>query len=438
MWRKIAGLVCCFCIIFTLCGCDFITADTAELLSPPSLSGDIKPIAAVINDTAPAGYTMKYPSRGDFRSAVIREDIDSDGLLEAFAFYSVTDGEVITMHMNFISNKDGKWSSVAVGQIVAAGVDKVEFSDLDGDGVEEIIVGWQIYGTSEMQFGVYSIGENSVTQRMLQKYTHFTVCDLDEDNRNEVFVIKVSSNEANTASVHSINENGVTELSSCIIDKSATTVNEPVLDTLSTGKPAVYIDIIKGVGAVTEVMFMEKGKLVNPLIDPEVGETVSTLRSISFGTEDINDDGILEIPVQMEVPSVTRSDVLEKLYLTNWCSFNGEVLTNQMTTMINVNDGYYFILSSKWVGNIAVLKDTTNRIREIYIYNTEEMTVGSSVLYLRAIKKKEWDSGRFRDEGFSEITDDGQTVFVCKISETGIKQGIDMEYVKSNFKLLDN
>ena len=438
MWKKALCIICCLWLTFTLCGCDFITADTAELLSPPTLSGDIKPIAQVIKETAPSGHVMKYPARGDNRSAVIREDIDADGTLEAFAFYSVTDGETITMHMNFISNKNGIWKSVAVCQIVAAGVDKVEFSDLDGDGIEEIIVGWQIYGTSEMQLGVYSMSDNALTQRMLQKYTHFTSCDLDSNNRNEIFVIKLSASEANMASLYSIDESGVTELSSCAIDKTANTVSEPIIDTLSTGKQAVYIDIIKGVGAVTEVLFIEKGVLVNPLLDSESGETLATLRSVSFGIKDINEDDIPEIPIQMEVPSVAYSDVNEKLYLTNWCSFNGETLTNQLTTMINVNDGYYFTLASKWVGNIAVLKDTTNRIREVYLYNPKKMTVGSSILYLRTIKKKDWESGKYREEGFEEIMESSNDVFVCKISPEGIKQGLDMQYVQANFKLLTN
>ena len=433
--RRIIALLMCLLILFTLCGCDFVTADTAELLTPPELSGDIKPISQVIKNTAPNGYAMKYPSRGDYRSAVIREDINSDGVFEAFAFYSVTDGEVITMHLNTIANRNGKWSSVAVQQIVAAGVDKIEFCDLDNDGVKEILVGWQIYGTSEMQLGVYSLGENSITQRMLQKYTHFTVCDLDEDDRNEVFVVKVGATESNLASLFALTDSGVTEVSSCEIDKTVNTVNEPVIDNLSTGKPAIYLDIIKGVGAVTEVIFMDKGSLINPLFDVEKGETVATLRSVSFSTHDINGDGIIEIPVQLEVPSVTYSDVNEKLYLTQWCSFNGETLTNQMTAMINVNDRYYFTLSNKLVGNIAVLKDTETRLREIYLYDPETMTVGSSLIFFKAIKKTDWDSGKYKNTGAEEIMNDGKTSYVCKISEAGAAQGLSMEYVRANFKL---
>ena len=175
MLRKIASLLMCITLVFCFCGCDFFAADTAELLSPPEPVGDIKPIAEVIKKTSSSDYVMKYPSRGDYRSAVIREDIDSDGKQEAFAFYSITDRDVITMHINAICKRDGEWTSVATQQIVAAGVDKIEFCDLDNDGAKEILVGWQIYGTSEMQLAVYSYSENVFAQRLLQKYTNFII-----------------------------------------------------------------------------------------------------------------------------------------------------------------------------------------------------------------------------------------------------------------------
>lgn len=436
MIRKILSITLVLAFVITLSGCDLYTADTAELLSPPSLSGELAPIAEVLKDSVKDEYTFKYPSRGDFRSAVVTEDIDGDGNFEAFAFYSTVEGENVTMHINVIDEADGKWKSIAEQKIVAGGVDRIEFCDLDNDGVKEILVGWEIYGTSEMQLAVYSIGKNSITQRLLQKYTHFITCNLDEDSRNEILIIKTATAEqANSASLFALSQEGITEISSCELDSTAKTVNEPVIATLSTGKPAIYIDEIKGVGAVTEVLFFEKGGLVNPLYQPDTKETVSTLRSVSFTFTDINEDGILEIPVQENVPSVTRSDVNEKLYLTNWCSFNGEKLTVQMTTMINVNDGYYYTLPAKWVGSIAILKDTENNLREIYKYNPVDMTVGNSLLYIKAVKKKDWDDGKYKAAGVSEILNDGETSFICRISDEAAAEGLTLENVRSNFKL---
>ena len=436
--KKTVCIILALAQVLLLCGCDIFTADTAELLSPPPLTGDIYPIAEAIKESAAGAYTLKYPSRGNHRSAVVQYDINSDGVLEAFALYSMTDGEVMTMHINAVCFKDGEWRSVAQQKIIAGGVDRVDFCDLDGDGAAEILVGWEIYGTSQMQLAVYSLGENSLTQRMLQRYNHFITCDLDEDDRNEVMIIRTASAEQqNTASLYILTDDGVAELSNCSLDSTVKTVNEPQLSTLSSGKPAVYIDEIKGVGAVTEVLFIEKGVLVNPLLSKETGETISTLRSVLFSIKDINNDGIIEIPVQVNVPSVSKSEVNEKLYFTNWCSFNGETLTNQMTTMINTNDSYYYIIPQKWIGRVAVLKDTARNLRELYRYNPEDMTAGERLMYIKAVDKQEWDSGKHRALNAEEIVNDSKTTYVCYLSEAAIADGIDIEKVKADFKLYE-
>ena len=436
---KFLAFLLTFALIFCLCGCDFYTMDTAKLLTPPELSGELAPIAEVIKRSAGDNYILKYPSRGNYRSAVVTEDINNDGSFEAFAFYGTTDGETVNMHINVIDQVEDGWESVAEQKIVAGSVDKIEFSDLDNDGIKEILVGWQIYGTSEMQLAVYSVGKNSLTQRLLQKYTHFNVCNLDEDDRSEILIIKSDTAELiNKASLFALTNDGITEISSCELDSTAKTLSEPVVASLSTGKPAVYIDEIKGVGAVTEVLFVEKGALVNPLYQPDARETVSTLRSASFTLSDINADGVYEIPIQENVPSVSGSQNNEKLYLTNWCSYNGELLTVQLTTMINVNDGYYYTIPNKWVGNIAVLKDTASNLREIYKYNSKDMTVGSSLLYIKAVKKKSWDDGKYKAEGVVEIANDGETSYICRISETAAKEGLTLEDVRNNFVMTGN
>ncbi len=436
MARKLIALCLSIALAFMLGGCSIFASDTAELLSPPGLSGDLYPISQAIKANTGSNYTFQYPARGSYRSAVILRDINGDGTTEAFAFYSTTDGETITMNMNVVRYVDEEWKSVSVQKIVAGGVDKIEFCDLDADGIEEVIVGWAVYGSSETQLGVYSIGLNSSTQRMLQKYTHFIVCDLDSNSQNEILLIKAfTSEQSNSASLVALSDDGITEVSTCQLDSAVTSVSEPVLSTLSNGKQAVYLDEIKGVGAVTEVLTVEKGKLLNPLYDPDTKETNTTLRSVNFRTTDINGDGVLEIPVQENVPSVTISEVTEKLYLTNWASFNGEKLVTQMTAMINTADGYYYVLPSKWVGNIAILKDTENGIREIYAYDQENLTVGENLVIFKTVKTENWQNGEYDTAYFTEVGSwDGKTV-ICHLYDGALLQSMTYEDVIENFNV---
>lgn len=442
MKRRAISAFLVLALCFLLCGCDIFTPDTAELLSPPELSGDISPIADAIAKSAGGEYTLKYPSDGNFRSAVVQNDIDGDGRLEAFAFYSMKEKEngadTVNMYISVICLNDGEWVCSDRQKIVAGGVERIEFCDLDGDGISEILVGWEIYGASEMQLAVYSFKDLKLTQRTMQKYSRFVCCDLDEDGREEILIIKFSAAEQlNTAGIYSLTDSGVTELYSCELDKTVQSVGEPVVSHLSSGKPAVYIDEIKGVGAITEVLFVEKNRLLNPLMNAESRETVATLRSAGIGSKDINGDGIIEIPVQENVPSLTKSALNEKLYLTNWCSYNGETLTNQMTAMINSNDGYYYVLSQKWTGQIAVLKDTDKRLREIYLYNSEDSSAGEMLVSFKTVTLVEWSSEAYTGTGYNVITQDEISVYLCKISDTAAAQGIDLEVIRKNFKLTE-
>ena len=82
MFKKLVSVLAVLGLMLSLCGCDLFTADTAELLSPPSLSGDLKYISQAIKQSAGDGYTLKYPSRGSYRSAVVQQDIPPQKIVD--------------------------------------------------------------------------------------------------------------------------------------------------------------------------------------------------------------------------------------------------------------------------------------------------------------------------------------------------------------------
>ena len=435
MARKLMCILALVLCALILSGCDIFTADTAQLLSPPDLTGDLLPIDEAIKKSVDSNYTLEYPSRGNYRSAVVQHDMNSDGVLEAFAFYSTQSRETTSMNINAIANKNGEWVSIATQSIVAGGVDRIEFSDLDGDGIDEVLVGWEIYGTSERKLAVYSLGENTLTQRLLELYTHFTYCDLDSDDKREVFIVRSFPAESrNTAHLYSLTSVGVSMVSSCELDSSSKTLNHPVVSTLSTGKPAIYIDEIKGVGAVTEVLFLEKGQLQNPLMDIETKETTLTLRTATLESKDINGDGIIEIPVRRDVATVTKNVEGEKQFLTEWCSFTGSTLTPKLTTYMNLNDKYYYVIPKKWIGSIAILRDSENSLVEIYGFDNENNVSTDRLLYIKAVPKSKWDADEYSSEDVKEIVNNGETVLVCYISDAAKADGITAQKVKNDLK----
>ncbi len=434
--KRAIALMLAICISMLFCGCDMF-GTTDELVSPPALTGDLSPIADALYKSAGNDLDLKYPSKGDHRSAIVLEDIDSDGIFEAFAFYSTSDDEMTTMHINAVCQKDNEWKSVSDQTMVATGIERIEFCDLDGDGSKEILVGWDVNGVSEKRLSIFSFNGKTLTQQLLQAYTAFLCSDLDDNGSYEVFVHHLDVTEKiNKALVYNLGDKGIAQTAGCVMDSTVKSASAPVLAELSNGKKAIYIDETKGVGAVTEVLFLSKGELVNPLLDSTTAiENILTLRAAALSTQDINGDKILEIPVATDLPNAVADG--EKLYYTNWCSFNGETLSVKLVTIVNTVDGYYLEIPNNAVGKIAVLKDIEKQERKFYQYDSETQAIGDVLFEITAVKTNKWDSKDFSRDGKTEISRTDEFVFALKMGEAAKALEITEKNIKDTFKLID-
>ena len=415
-------------IMLCLCGCKIFPANTYELLSPPELTGDYYPIEKALAKSVGKDYTLRYPSGGDHRSAVTICDINDDGENKAFAFYSLNNEE---MHINMIVRNGEEWVSVDDQTITAGSVERIDFCDLDGDGNEEVIVGWEMQASAEKQLAVYSVNGKKMLQRMLQRYSEYTFCDLDGDKIRELFVQQLNTTDAfNRASLYRLEKEGVTELASCSLDRSVKTIVSIVENTLSNGQKAIYIDELKSSGAVTEVLYLNKGQLVNPLLEQTLGENIRSARSSSLMCKDVNHDGILEIPIFEELPMANGEVSAEKVYCTRWSSFTGEMLVSKQSEIINQNDGYSMIIPETWVGNIAVSVDSNHHSRVFYVCDADKNPV-ARLLELNTYKIKDWDSKQVEALNASEeICRTNDNVIIGKVYCENEALSITMEELK--------
>lgn len=432
MVKKMLAIIIALFICVSFSGCDIID-NTKDMVSPPELTGDMSPIADALYKSVGTNCDLKYPSSGDRRSAIIQEDINGDGVFEAFAFYSTNDDEMATMHINVICQHDGKWRSVSDQTIVAMGVEMVDFCDLDNDGVEEILIGWEVNGNNEKQLGVFTFAKDILSQKLLQPYTSFMCCDLDSNGTSEIFVHLLNTTEkTNKAMIYNYMNGEMAQTAGCVMDGSVKSVEKPLLSTLSNGQKAIYIDEIKGVNSVTEVLYVLKGELINPLLDTDNSfENILTLRAASLKIKDINSDGIIEIPVASELPNATDSD--EKLYYTNWCSFNGEKLSVKLVTLVNTVDGYYLTVPNSMVGYLAVQKDIEKHERKFYHYDSKNNVLGKLLFTVTAVDADDWTSKEFDHSNKTEIARNETTAFVAELGEGASAFAITIDYIKDTF-----
>lgn len=432
---RLFALLSAVCIMLSACSGPGM--NIADSISPPKPSGELYEIQKTLEASVGHGVDLVYPSSGTYRSAIVTQDIDSDGKYEVFSFYSTeTDDKTTVMHLNYIRWIDGKWVSVSDIQVDSSSVESIEFVRLDKSNTPKILVNWNRYSATNKQLAIYSIDSGELDEVTSADFSVYSTCDFDSDGIFEIIAVHLDlEKQTAQASLLGVGQGGFSMLSSCSLDGTVSSYYKPVISQFTDGTKALFIDANKASGMITEVLCIREGVLSSAIPYTATGENVNTLRASSVRSGDFDSDGCIDIPTAQKLPMVSGSLEEDSAYMTTWNRFDGKNLIPQAHSVINFTDGYYLNIPDNWVGNIAVERNTDNRQRVFYRWDPVTMSVGEEVLRIQAVPLKTWESNREPFKGYSEYGRNSKTVFVAKHGNSALNLG--EEYLKENFTVIN-
>jgi hypothetical protein len=439
MKKRFLAALLALCLILLLTGCSGKGLGTGEeLLSPPEPSGEYAEIFAALKNSVTAKYTLKYPTKGDYRSAIIVSDLNGDKQNEAVAFYSTTEENTVMVHINFIEKSGEEYKSIGDIKIVGSDVECVEFADLDNNGNKEIIVGYNVYGNVDKQVAVYEVSKGVPVQKCLEKYTEFIICDLDFDGVSGLFIAEHdAAAKTATAKLMQVEGGNIVQKGTCALDGNVTSLYPPKLTKLESGRPAVYIDAVKGNGTLTEVVYYDNGVLSNPFFDPETLVTTSTFRQSSVTCRDINSDSILEIPMLSLLPTASNLVFTENVSVTKWCVPEGNNLIVAKAMNMNYIDGYSLRIPDNLSGNICIMQNADSRLRVVYLYDEKTGKATYELFRVQVVSENLWDSAEFKKEGLSVLARENGLVYVFGIGNFRGANALTKEQIVNIFALIE-
>ncbi len=431
--RKAAVIFSAALILLSLCSCSSLDLSIEGLISPPLQDGNIYPIQKALEASVGEDITLKYPISGEYRSAFSFMDVDGDGVNEALALYNLSSDGAVSMHLNVIDYNGDEWISRSDVKVAANGIEKITFCDLNNDTVPEIIVGWMIYGTVDKQVGVYSYDGSILNQRAMENYTDFLCEALRAGGNDELIVINLNTKDkVSTVKVLAINETGIAETGSAMLDGGATSYMSPIVGRLADGSPALYIDATKGTGTLTEIIWFE-GKTLRSTYDA-VAESSVTFRSAAVNVRDINGNGIMDIPLMTPLKSTETKAEPDKVYVTSWSEYDGKRFTTVLNALMNYTDGYYLTIPDRLTDRLHLTRKTDSRLRIFYSYDLKNDIQGNEVFRIVATTKQEMSDGKY-DNGYEILSESKETVYLAKIIE-GNELEITVEELKANFYVI--
>lgn len=406
-----------------LSGCSNFRLDSVDdLISPVSPSGDDAAIISAVNDYCKNGYSIKIPLSGKYTTSFIRCDLSGNGNDEAVAFYEPSD-RLGSVDMAVLNKSGGTWQ--VVGSVTGDGADvsSVDFADINNDGSDEIIVCWSmISGSSSSNLRVYNrieSGDKFSFEALGSpiKADQFICCDINNDSETELLVFTVGTPKAELYLFESGSEKliGETKLDGRIISFSSISVGE------TDEGVSIYADAVctSGASMVTELIYWSDyyDSVISPFYSYSTGRTTDTYRNNTIVSRDVDGDGEIEIPVEVDVSSLP-----DGITAQDWVSYENTVLNHKSYSFACEKDNYILTLND----------DIFSEVSLAYSSDSRELVVkkgGSELFRILTVVKSSYNSGSY--DGYIEIHGDSGFIYLAKITG-GSKAAVTIDDLKNS------
>ncbi|GHU81707.1 hypothetical protein AGMMS50284_2140 [Clostridia bacterium] len=374
--KLIAVLLVAVVVASVFSGCSSIGIDGTALMRPPKATGDKAEIQEVVENTAGGDYVLKYPQSGDYRSAIITQDLNDDGTEEAIVFYRGA-GETTTTNILFISETDGKWTTKHSFKNPNAEIDKVYIGDIDGDGTKEVIVGWTSFVNGANQITYYkAVGDDVVEQTIDDTYSYLLMADLTNSGAQNVVILSLASEDQKKPKAvlyGYVSGKGFIKRSEIATNVNAVSYAKVQVGQIDSKHKGIFVDSTTVTGElVSEILYFDASTAVlkNPLNVKEDDGTITnvTTRKTAAVCRSIDAKDVLEVPVVSLLPGTPAGSTDTVCSMAQWCRLNiakGSLIAGD-STVASYTDGYYFILPKTWLGNVTAFNSTETRTLKFY------------------------------------------------------------------------
>lgn len=403
-----------------LTGCGLRTLD--QLYCLPKRSEAYHNLQEVI-DSAMDGLAYSTPINGDHRQVVQVVDLDGDGVDEYLVFAKNNSEKPLKILI---------FSQLASGFVLMDTIegygfafDFVEYMQLDDQPGVELIVGRQLTDQMVRSVSVYRFSSGFSRQLLTTGYTRMVTCDLDSDGIGELFLLNHGQTEDSKGSavLYRYDDGNFQRSVQLTLSSPARDFRRLSLSALKGGRPAVYVTTAAGQNAlVTDVFSVVDGQFCT------VVESVktNTLNNYFVFPEDLNGDGVVDLPEPVPMPQVNAVDTQQ--YLLRWTSidrYGNHTLV--LHTFHEMEENWYFRLQNSWIDTLSVVKSENSTT----FYRAGQH--GWEPLFVITLLTDADRLEQSQQDGRIVLRSTESVIYVAEVMPAGAKFGVTKDYLVSRF-----
>lgn len=348
------------CVVFLIAalllnGCAMVTVD--QMYRPPRRSAEYEDLQQVI-DSAMTDMEYASPLSGENRQSVQLSDLDGDGAEEYLLFTRDTSENPMKI-LIFSRNVSGCRLMDTIA-LRGSAFDLVEYVNLDDKAGMELVVGCRVSEMVLRFLSVYSFANGEANQLMSANYSKIVPVNLDSDDMTELTVInRGESDEDNAiAALYDFKDGAVSRSHQASMSASSDHIKRIMVGKLQGNVPAVYVaSRVADSAIITDVFSLKNGCFTNVSFSNDSGTSVQTLRNYYVYADDIDADGVLELPDLIDMKPVENAWMASNQKLIRWYAMDIDGNeSDKMFTFHNFDGGWYLQLDKFLTPRISVIQ----------------------------------------------------------------------------------